>query len=113
MRDPNPVSNVPDADRYRGNGAASTPDRYGELRGRGPAGTFNHVGVTLEEEAEFGGWLPNDRPTTTPPFMQGNDARLTQSMAPRDLFTVGMRGESGYDDDPQFQPDGQVTHNDN
>lgn len=89
MRNADPVSGVPDSDRYRGNGAPDNiadPDRYGPLRGRGPAGQYEHRATTLEEEAKLGGWIPAAHPTTAGP-------------EPIRLFTIGMRGEPGFDDD--------------
>lgn len=89
MRDPNPVSGVPD--NTRGYNHASQ-DRYGPLTGKGPAGQYEFKPVTLEEEARAGGWLPGARPTGPDPI---------------DLFTLGMRGEPGYDDDPSPARDGR------
>lgn len=107
MRNPNPVEGVPMDARYDG----ATQPRYDDAADyhKGPAGTYNFVGVTLEEEVRMGGWLPNARPTTTEPYMQGND-RQPVSAAPRDLMTIGMRGEPDLDDDPAFTPDGKVQH---
>lgn len=85
MRDPNPVSGVPDSDRYRGDGHRKTPDRYAPQRGRDGAGTYEFHATTLEEEAKFRGWIPAARPSGDAP-LQG-------------LYTIGMRGEPGYDDD--------------
>jgi hypothetical protein len=97
MRSPDPLEGVPDNGRYD-----TSQDRYGPSRdaARGDAGSYNHRGVTLEEEAYNEGWLPNARPTSAPdaPPLQG-------------LFTIGMRGEPGWDDDPQFlNGDASVTH---
>lgn len=71
--------------------------RYDEQRdtSRGDCGHYAFQGVTLEEEAENGGWLPNAAPTGPRPI---------------DLFTIGMRGEPSYDDDPEFNNDGQIEH---
>lgn len=93
MRPQDPVHGVPDSDRYRGNGAGSTADRYAPIRGRGDAGVYISLACTLEEEADRGGWLPNATPT---------------GPKPRRLFTIGMRGEPGFDDDPV--PDSTNTY---
>lgn len=84
MRNPEPLEGVPAVDR-------DTDDI-----GRGPAGHYNSRPVTLEEEAFFGGWLPGARPT---------------GPKPNDLYTTSMRGEPGWDDDPQFNNgEATVTH---
>lgn len=94
MRSPEPLEGVPDSDRYR---HTDSDARYGAVTGKGDAGTYNYRPATLEEEAYNGGWLPGARPTGGPP--------------PNDLFTVGMRGEPGWDDDPQFNNGAAtVTH---
>ncbi len=97
MRNPNPQ---PDSDkleafRYHNVNAALEPES--DLAGRDvPLSPYNSRPVTLEEEAYNGGWLPGARPTGPDPI---------------DLFTIGMRGEPGWDDDPQFVNDqGTVTH---
>jgi hypothetical protein len=76
---------VPDNNRYT----------VGHNLVRGDAGTYNHLAATLEDEANADGWLPGARPTGPPP---------------RNLFTIGMRGEPGYDDDPEPGTDGQYHH---
>lgn len=108
MRNPVPVDGVPMDARYDG----ATQPRYDDAADyhKGPAGTYNYVAVSLEEEVRMGGWLPGARPTCSTPYMQGSDARLSQSQAPRDLMTIGMRGEPDLDDDPAFTPDGKVQH---
>ena len=85
MRDPNPLHDVPDNDRY---GPAVDTEHT-------EAGYYMFKPVTLEEEAWNGGWLPGARPTGPDPI---------------DLFTVGMRGEPGWDDNPQANPDGHYHH---
>ena len=90
-----PVSGVPSADRYRGNGANDMPDRYAETRGRGDAGSFCSLPTTIEEEVANGGWTRTNRPT---------------GPNPRRLYTTGMRGESDIDDDPV--PDGMGGYKD-
>ena len=67
----------------------------GPLIGRDGAGTFDSLPTTLEEEASNGGWTNSNRPT---------------GPAPRRLYTLGMRGEPGYDDDPV--PDGRGGYTD-
>jgi hypothetical protein len=107
MRDPNPVSGNFDSQRYSGQETDGTDSRKQDV----PPGHYNYRGTTLEEEAFNGGWRPGDRPTTTAPFVIGDDPRLTRDAEPGDLFTVGMRGEPGWDDDPQFNNDAAtVTH---
>jgi hypothetical protein len=86
MRDPYPVQGVPMDERYDD----ASQDRYADAVDfhKGGSGTYNYRPVTLEEEAWNGGWLPGARPTGGPGL--------------QDLFTTGMRGEPGWDDDPQF-----------
>jgi hypothetical protein len=93
MRNPDPLSGVPANERFDG----ASQDRYGDEVDyhKGPAGTFNFMGTTLEEEARNRGWTFGNRPTGPPP---------------RDLMTIGMRGEPGYDDDPVYGPNGEYTH---
>jgi hypothetical protein len=69
-------------------------DRYDTYAGREgvPNAPFEYRAATLENEADNGGWLPNNRPT---------------GPAPMDLLTIGMRGEPGYDDDADWAPDGR------
>lgn len=86
MRAPDPVSGVPEHTRYR-----NLDGRYGPSTGKGDAGSYESKPTTLEEEARGRGWLPGARPTGPDPI---------------DLYTVGMRGEPGYDDDPSPSPDG-------
>ena len=81
-----PLRNLPDNDRY-----SETRDLS-----KGDCGHYCYQAVTLEDEAEAGGWLPNNTPTGPNPI---------------DLYTVGMRGEPGYDDDPKFDSQGQISHN--
>lgn len=81
-----PVAGVPDDARF--------PEGYGrdaDFRGRGPAGTYRTLPATLEEEAAAGGWLPNATPTGSPESLNR-------------LFTIGMRGEPSFDDDPLPEP---------
>lgn len=81
-----PVEGVPDDARFpEGYG------RYAEFRGRGPAGSYRTLPATLEEEARAGGWLPNATPT-------GSEGSLNR------LYTIGMRGEPDFDDDPVPSP---------
>jgi hypothetical protein len=94
MRSPDPIDGVPTGTRYP---SGLEEGRYRELRGKGDAGTYNYRPSTLEEEAYFGGWLPGARPTGDGPL--------------NDLMTIGMRGEPGWDDDPQFNNgSATVTH---
>ena len=87
MRDPNPLSGVPDNNRYA----------EGHNTVRGEAGRYQFKPVTLEEEAYNRGWLPGARPTGPDPI---------------DLMTIGMRGEPGWDDNPQAGLDGHYHHTD-
>lgn len=89
-----PVNGVPDVGRYE----RGMDGRYGELHGRGDAGTFRTLPATLEEEAQAGGWLPNSTPTG-----EGNLKRL---------MTIGMRGEPDFDDDPVPSPRGGYADGD-
>lgn len=106
-----PLSGVPDSNRY-----ATSQNRYADepIFHRGPAGTYLHLGVTLEEEAKFDGWLPNERPTMAPDGYGGNTAsyaeRRTDSNGLNRLYTTGLRGEPGWDDDPSVDPDGRYDH---
>lgn len=84
-----PVRDIPPSPRYgHGHGEGISP-RYAVPVGdsRGPAGSYRHLPATLEEEANAGGWLPGATPTGP---MDSLDR----------LYTIGMRGEPGYDDDP-------------
>ena len=112
MRDPNPQPEGTDLEGFRYHGTDGESERYREYMGHmAPVAPYNYRPVTLEEEAYNGGWLPGARPTTTQPTLQGNDPRLTRNMEPNDLITTGMRGEPGWDDDPQFNNgDPTVTH---
>lgn len=86
MRSPEPVEGVPDAGRY-----SET-----NILAKGDSGTYNYRPITLEEEVYNGGWFPGARPT---------------GPKPNDLFTLGMRGEPGWNDDPQFNNGSRtVTH---
>jgi hypothetical protein len=91
MRPASPVAGVPtdpevlrhyaehhpaDAMRYAGHSADDV---------RGDSGVYVTLPTTLEEEALNGGWLASSMPTGPPP---------------RQLFTLGMRGEPDFDDDP-------------
>ena len=82
MRSPDPVVGVPNHNRGYDN---ASQDRYHTLIGKGDAGCYVTLPCTLEEEARNGGWLPGAHPTGPPP---------------RQLFTLGMRGEPDFDDDP-------------
>lgn len=96
MRDANPQPGGTQYDGFRYHGSDGEAERYKEFVGRDvPQAPYQYQGVTLEEEARNGGWLPNARPTGPDPI---------------DLFTVGMRGEPGFDDDPTFNGDGRVSH---
>lgn len=89
-RDATPLDGDPPKNRYDG---IDSQSRYedGFDYHRSDCVHYQFKGATLEEEARFGGWLPNDRPTGPDPI---------------DLFTIGMRGEPGYDDDPVPATDG-------
>jgi hypothetical protein len=106
-QDPETVNTV-----FRYHGIDHASERYYEFVGREvPLSPYNHVAVTIEEEAYNGGWLPNARPTTCDPFVHGTTPGLERSMDPRDLVTTSMRGEPGWDDDPQYSPeDGRYHH---
>ena len=96
MRDPDPQ---PDSDQFENfrYHDVDDGDRYHDMVGRDvPCAPYNFRAVTLEEEANNGGWLPGARPT---------------GPKPNDLFTTSMRGEPGWDDDPQFNNgEATVTH---
>lgn len=88
MRNPEPVEGDTSNHRY--------DDDADERQIKDAPISYNYRPVTLEEEAYFGGWQPKDRPTGPPP---------------NDLYTIGMRGEPGWDDDPQFNNGAAtVTH---
>lgn len=89
MRAADPVSGMPEPNRYRGTGG-----RYDDLIGKGPAGHYESKPTTIEEEVNAGGWTPGAKPT-------GDDSTLNR------LYTTGMRGEPGYDDDPSPAADGR------
>ena len=104
MREKQPVSGDVSNHRY-------DDDKDEHQIVHGECATYNYRGSTLEEEAYHGGWRPGDIPTTTQPYVQGDDPRLTRNMEVNHLYTVGMRGEPGWDDDPQFNNgDPTVTH---
>ncbi len=114
MRDHSP-QHADDLEGYRyHNSNSDHPREVPPVQRDVPLSPYNYHPVTLEEEAGNGGWLPGARPTSTPPVLQGDDPRLNQSKQPIDLLTIGMRGEPGWDDDPQYLEDGsgQVTHPD-
>lgn len=92
MRAKDPVSGVPNRGRYHS--AIGINNRYVDLVGKGDAGSMETKPVTLEDEALANGWTPNNRPT-------GNDESLIG------LYTLGLRGEPGIDDDPTPAPDGR------
>lgn len=74
-----PLDGVPPVGRYD----------EGNLQARGGGGQYRSLPFTLEDEANAGGWLPGATPTcgpSAPPLQR--------------LYTLGMRGEPGYDDDP-------------
>lgn len=93
-RSADPLSGVPDNGRYGGGHGEGISPRYQVPVGdqRGPAGSYEWKPVTLEEEADARGWIPGAMPTG--PY------------APMGLYTLGMRGEPGYDDDPSAKPNG-------
>jgi hypothetical protein len=95
----------PQGDQYEGfrYTSADTPvdssPRYDTFRGRMvDTAPYNYRCVTLEQEIMCGGWLPNNTPTTP----RGPD--------PIDLYTLGGRGEPGFDDDPVVGADGHYHH---
>lgn len=72
-------------------------------RAQSSGGVYISLPTTLEDEVNNGGWLHSSVPT---------------GPKPRQLFTLGMRGEPGYDDDPtpdttnSYQQGGSYTSGD-
>jgi hypothetical protein len=79
----------------------SLGDRFATDANIGPAsaldGEMNFAAMTLEQEADGGGWTRTTYPTG------GKNAPLRQQV-------VGMRGEPCVDSDNTFGRDGDVSH---
>ena len=107
-RDPQPNGEQYSDGSFR-YGQNDSQDRYRDFNGREVGlSPYSYQAVTLEGEARTGGYLPNNAPQT---YVQASDSCLApHPNAPaNDVWTVSMRGEPGYDDDP-MSVDGRIVH---